>query len=195
MSVAVKSPSTTSPGPLADRLLSPGSLTTVRVSAGGDRPGWWLHNGRVRVPVSTLLRRGARRRCPVCGNGGLFRQWIRMAERCPTCGLTFERVPGQWLGSWFLNICLAQMVVVAILVVGVGVTWPDPPMVPIAVAAGLAAVGVPVAFFPWSRTLWLAIDLAMRPLDFDEGVAPGFELAEDLERLHDDDHGGHGRAA
>jgi predicted metal-binding membrane protein len=109
----------------------------------------------------------------------------------------FERVPGQWLGSWFLNICLAQSVVVAILVIGVGVSWPDPPMVAIATAAGVAAVVVPVVFFPWSRTLWLAIDLAMRPLDFDEGVAPGFELESDLERLHvegDDGHS-HGRAA
>jgi hypothetical protein len=119
-----------------------------------------------------------------------------MAPRCPTCGLTFERVPGQWLGSWFLNVCLAQAVVVLILVLGVGFTWPDPPIGPIAVAAGVAALVVPFVFFPWSRTIWLAIDLAMRPLDFDEGVAPGFEL-EELERReghkgHDD---GHGRAA
>ena len=67
-------------------------------------------------------------------------------------------------------------------------------MVPIAVAAGLAAVVVPFAFFPWSRTLWLAIDLAMRPLDFDEGVAPGFELEDDVAHLHDGEDP-HGRAA
>ena len=30
--------------------------------------------------------------------------------------------------------------------------------------------------------LWTAIDLAMRPLDFDDGVAPGWEL----EHLHDE---------
>jgi hypothetical protein len=124
-----------------------------------------------------------------------------MAPRCPTCGLVFARTEGQWLGSWFLNICLAQAVVVLILVLGVGFTWPDPPIVPIAVGAGVAAVVVPFAFFPWSRTLWLAIDLAMRPLDFDDGVAPGFELQEDLERLRGDrrdggDGGdGHDRAA
>lgn len=118
-----------------------------------------------------------------------------MEPSCPTCGLIFERVPGQWLGSWFLNICLAQTVVVAILVIGVGVTWPDPPMVAIGLGAGVAAVVVPFAFFPWSRTLWLAIDLAMRPLDFDEGVAPGFELEADLHRLRDDGDDDHGRAA
>ena len=40
----------------------------------------------------------------------------------------------------------------------------------------LAAVAVPFLFFPFSRTIWTAIDLAMRPLEFEEGVAPGFEL-------------------
>jgi len=120
-----------------------------------------------------------------------------MAPRCPTCGLVFLRVPGQWLGSWFLNVCLAQTVVVGILILGVGFTWPDPPIVAISVAAGAAALVVPFVFFPWSRTLWLAIDLAMRPLDFDDGVAPGFELELEAERLRreEDGDGGHGRAA
>ena len=120
--------------------------------------------------------------------------WVRMAPSCPTCGLVFGRVPGQWLGSWFLNVCLAQTVVVLILVLGVGFTWPEPPMALISVAACVAALGVPFAFFPWSRTLWTAIDLAMRPLEFDDGVAPGFVLQDDLERLRGET-GEHGRAA
>jgi hypothetical protein len=131
----------------------------------------------------------------VCGGSGLFRQWVRMASRCPTCGLVFARVPGQWLGSWFLNVCLAQTVVVLILILGVAFTWPNPPMALVAGAAGVAALAVPFAFFPWSRTLWLAIDLAMRPLDFDDGVAPGFELQSELEQLRGEPDDGHGRAA
>ena len=118
-----------------------------------------------------------------------------MAPRCPTCGLVFLRVPGQWLGSWFLNVCLAQTAVVLILLLGVGFTWPNPPMVLISVAAAVAALAVPFAFFPWSRTIWLAIDLAMRPLEFDDGVAPGFELQDDLDRLRGESGDDHGRAA
>jgi hypothetical protein len=41
----------------------------------------------------------------------------------------------------------------------------------------------------------MAIDLAMRPLEFDDGVAPGFELEEDLERLRGESDDGHGRVA
>jgi uncharacterized protein (DUF983 family) len=137
--------------------------------------------GRVSTPVSTMLRRGLTRRCAVCGQGRLFRQWLRMVPSCPRCGLTFARVPGHWLGSWFLNIVLAQVVVVAILIIGVATTFPNSPMGIISVIDAGAAIVVPLGFFPFSRTLWTAIDLAMRPLDFDDGVAPGFVLEADAE--------------
>jgi hypothetical protein len=106
-----------------------------------------------------------------------------MEVSCPRCGLVFGRVPGHWLGSWFLNICVAQTAVVLILILGVAATWPEPNMWIIGSAAAAAAVVVPFAFFPFSRTIWTAIDLAMRPLDFNEGVAPGFELEADRDRL------------
>lgn len=139
------------------------------------------------LSAGVMLRRGARRRCPVCGQGRLFRRWLQMVPRCPTCGFHFRRAPGQWLGSWFLNICLAQTVVVVFLVVAVAVAWPGPPSVVIIVAGVAAAVAIPLLFFPFSRTLWCAIDLAMRPLEFDDDVAPGFELAEDVAALHGGD--------
>ena len=95
----------------------------------------------------------------------------------------FRREPGQWLGSWFLNVCVVQTIVILILAVGVGVTWPTPPLLLIGTLTALSALVVPVAFFPHSRTIWVAIDLAMTPLGFDDGVAPGFELEGDAARL------------
>lgn len=106
-----------------------------------------------------------------------------MEPSCPTCGLVFGRIPGHWLGSWFLNVCLVQAVVLLVLLIGTGSTWPDPPMLAIAVGAGVAAIVTPIVFFPFTRTVWTAIDLAMRPLDYDDGVAPGFMLEEDRAAL------------
>lgn len=141
-----------------------------------DTSGTAGHTGAVALPTSTMLRRGFVKHCAVCGQGRLFRGWVRMVPACPRCGLRFQRAPGQWLGSWFLNICVAQAAVVLVLVVGVAVTFPSTPVVPLAIVDAAAAVAVPFLFFPFSRTIWTAIDLAMRPLDFDDGVAPGFEL-------------------
>lgn len=106
-----------------------------------------------------------------------------MASHCPRCAFHFNRVPGHWLGSWFLNVLVTQGVVVLILVVVGAATWPDVPVMGMTIAAGAAAVLVPLAFFPFARTIWVAIELAMRPLELDEGVAPGFELEPDIASL------------
>lgn len=130
-----------------------------------------------------MLRRGFARRCAVCGSGGLFRHWVRMAPACPRCGLRFTRLPGHWLGSWFLNIVVVQVVVVAILIIGMATTFPDTPMGTIGLIDAAAAVVVPFLFFPFSRTIWTAIDVAMRPLDLGDDVAPGYLLEDDIERF------------
>ena len=146
-----------------------------------------MHNERVALTTSTVLRRGFRKHCPVCGQGHLFQGWLRMRSVCPRCGLHFQRIPGHWLGSWFINICVAQTVVVLTLVIGVAATYPNPPMLALTILTVIGALGAPLLFFPFSRTIWCAIDLAMRPLEFDEGVAPGFELTDDMEEAHRDE--------
>jgi uncharacterized protein (DUF983 family) len=148
-----------------------------------------VQNEPVALSNATLLGRGFAKRCAVCGQGHLFRQWVRMVEVCPRCGLHFNRLPGHWLGSWFLNICVAQSVVVIILIVGVAVTYPDPPMLVLTLLTVVGALAAPVLFFPYSRTIWCAIDLAMRPLEFDDGVAAGFELEQEVEEVHREERG------
>lgn len=127
------------------------------------------------MPPLTMRRtlgRALLLRCPVCGGGDLFSRWFAMAEHCPTCGFRFHRVEGHWIGSLGMNTIVSFGALLVAVVAGVALTMPDPPLAPlIAVAVGVAVV-VPVAFFPWSRTLWSAIDLLMRPLEPDDAVDP-----------------------
>jgi uncharacterized protein (DUF983 family) len=44
--------------------------------------------------VLTAIGRGVRKRCPHCGKGALFARWAHHLERCPACGLVYERNPG-----------------------------------------------------------------------------------------------------
>lgn len=123
-------------------------------------------------PLTTgrTLGRALALRCPVCGGGGLFRRWFTMADHCPTCGFRFHRVEGHWIGSLGMNTIVSFGALLVSVVVGFLITYPDPPVLPLmAVAVGVAAL-TPVAFFPWSRTLWSAIDLLMRPLEPDDEV-------------------------
>ncbi|HEV2068902.1 MAG TPA: DUF983 domain-containing protein [Acidimicrobiales bacterium] len=101
----------------------------------------------------------------MCGQNGLFTRWFILAERCPRCGLRFERIEGHWLGAVGLNTIVSFSVLFVVVVVALVAAHPDYEPVPLAAAAVSAAVIVPLAFYPSSKTAWTAIDLAMRPLD------------------------------
>jgi uncharacterized protein (DUF983 family) len=111
------------------------------------------------------------KRCARCSSGRLFRSWFTMAERCPRCGLLFEREEGQWVGAMIVNFAVAMIALVAVLGVGLLLTWPDVPWTGLTVVAVMMVVAVPVALYPWSKTVWVAIDLLMhrseQPLEWD----------------------------
>jgi uncharacterized protein (DUF983 family) len=123
------------------------------------------------LTLPLLLRRGLTVRCPLCGGRGLFQRWFTMVDRCPRCRLRTERVEGHWLGSLGMNTIVSFAAVLLAVVVGVLLGYPDALTVAV-VGVVATAVIVPIAFFPVSRTLWSAIDLAMRPLEPDDDVDP-----------------------
>jgi uncharacterized protein (DUF983 family) len=117
-------------------------------------------------PLGTVLRRGARRRCPNCGSGDIFTAWFRMRERCPTCGLRFEREAGFFVGALFVNFAITEVLLFVWIAGTFFLALPHPRVTPLLLAgAGLIAIVVPVLCYPISKTLWAAIHLAMEPLD------------------------------
>lgn len=119
-------------------------------------------------PTTRLLWRGLRRRCPLCGASNLFERWIVMVPDCPRCRLHFERVEGHWIGAIGLNTVVSFAALLLVVAGGTFLTMPDVPLVPLVLASLLTALVMPVLFQPVSRTLWTAIDLAVRPLTADE---------------------------
>jgi Protein of unknown function (DUF983) len=90
-----------------------------------------------------------------------------MVPACPQCDLRFEREDGYWVGAVIMNTAVTEAVFGAILVAVLLSTAPDVPWVPL-VAAGLATNGIlPVLFYPFSKTLWMAVDVHFHPLGED----------------------------
>ena len=117
-----------------------------------------------------MLRRGLIRRCPRCGGGRLFRTWWSMRERCPRCGVRFVREEGYFTGVYLVNFGVV-IAVLFVMVMGVALwlgSHPDASAVPFLVAGTVIAVVVPVLFYPFARTIWAALDLAMSPMELDE---------------------------
>lgn len=109
------------------------------------------------------LLRGFGGRCPDCGSGELFRRYFSMVDDCPRCGLHFERDEGYWVGAMIVNTAFAIVVFLVIVVGGAAMSWPDVPWNALLIASIAAMLVVPVALYPISKTVWVAMDLLVRP--------------------------------
>ena len=136
-----------------------------------ERPGadpGWSPRPEVRRPPPTKRRgepgatraflRGATKRCPRCGGGRLFSNWFRIRDRCPRCGLRLEREEGGFLGAMTLNYVVTALAWVTLLVVWLVVDLPDLHVAALTIASLAVAVFVPLLFWPFSKTIWAAVD-------------------------------------
>ena len=121
---------------------------------------------------TTVIKRGTRKRCGRCGIGDLFASRYRLRRRCPGCGYRFEREPGFFLGAWFVNFMVIEIVHFAMVMVFIG--WksqhPDAGLLVPLLAGISAGIVLPILLYPWSQTVWAAIDLVMTPLELVEIV-------------------------
>ena len=124
-----------------------------------------------------MLFRAALLRCANCGQGRLFRHWFAMVPTCPRCGYRFAREEGFALGASVVNLVVCQIVAIGYLIVSIAITLPDPPAGKLAIGGLVVAIGSGLIFFPFSKTIWAAVDLTMHDTmgpSFDGGnVQPG----------------------
>jgi uncharacterized protein (DUF983 family) len=123
--------------------------------------------------VTCLFTRALRLRCPNCGGGPVFVTWSHLVPNCPVCGLGFERgEQGYWLGAYFFNLMAVETVFTVWVVGFLVLTWPSPPWELFQFTTIVLMLLVPVAFFPYSKTLFLAFDLLVRPPTEEDFVVP-----------------------
>jgi len=114
----------------------------------------------------TMFLRALRRRCPTCGGGPMFHGWFRMVDRCPNCGLRTTRgEEGYTLGALWFNLLMAEGFSTMVFVGTVIATWPSPPWDTLQYVGPLEALITPFLFWPFARSLFLAFDLCIRPVE------------------------------
>jgi uncharacterized protein (DUF983 family) len=99
----------------------------------------------------TLFQRALARRCPACGRGEISRSILQMNTNCPTCGVTFWRSEGEWMGPSVINYgaafggALATWAVLVMLECSAVVQL---------VGSAAAAIVAVLIITPWSRSFW-----------------------------------------
>ena len=112
----------------------------------------------------TMVGRALVLRCPNCGSRGLMKNWFKMVERCPTCGILIEREGNDYLsGSVLFNLVLAELIFAFVLVTYLLIVWPNVNWGTLGIVAPLGMAIAPFVLFPFSKLMWLAVDLALRP--------------------------------
>lgn len=139
------------------------------MNAGGEReivdePG---NAGQRNLPsargprLRTLLLRSLLRRCPMCGQPGIFERWFTLRTRCPRCDYAFERESGYFLGAYALNLIVAEMIPIAILI-GLFI-WADLSWIAMEAILIPLVIGLPLLLFPYARMAWMTLDLMITP--------------------------------
>lgn len=116
------------------------------------------------VSLGVTLGRAAALRCPRCGNGKQFRNLFQMHPRCSDCALRFERGPGYFLGSAYINYGLTcAIMTLSYFILHFGFGWSNRQLAP-----GLVAFCVvfPLFFFRYARSFWMGLDYWFDPTGF-----------------------------
>lgn len=96
------------------------------------------------LPLVRSLWRGARERCPACGEGPLFYRYLKVSSECGRCGHDLDQYPSDDGPAYFTILLMGHVVVLPLLLFDF--IWKAP-----------AAVVVPVVLVPLAALTLLAL--------------------------------------
>lgn len=100
---------------------------------------------------------------------------MRERDVCPSCHLKLDRGESDFfIGAYTLNLVVAELLVVVGGLLVLRSTWPDVPWDGMMYGLAGLMITAPIALYPFSRQVWLAIDLILRPAEpTDFSTPPG----------------------
>lgn len=91
----------------------------------------------------------------------MFSSWLTLKERCPRCHTLFEREDGYFVGGYAINLIVAEFLAFGIVLCLI--LFADRSTLQLQIIGALLALGLPILFFPFSRTVWIGLDLFLHP--------------------------------
>jgi uncharacterized protein (DUF983 family) len=107
--------------------------------------------------------------CPNCEQGRVLKTPFSLKEKCPVCGVRFERSEGEGTGAMMLTISLVPLPV--ILLMFFLLTRPGAPAALIVIGSMLLVIVACLIFYPLARCLWLGVTYLGGGLQTDEEYA------------------------
>jgi uncharacterized protein (DUF983 family) len=70
------------------------------IEAAATRPDIW-----------TAIKRGLAQRCPICGEGKLFRSYLKLSDRCSCCGTNLSELRADDGPAWATILIVGHLIV------------------------------------------------------------------------------------
>jgi uncharacterized protein (DUF983 family) len=115
--------------------------------------------------VWTSLKRGFRGRCPRCGEGKIFRAFLKVADRCSACGLDFTPHRADDLPAYLVIVIVGHIVVPLALMIETN--YSPPVTLQLAIYLPLTLVASLLLLQPVKGAV-VAVQWALRMHGFDE---------------------------
>ena len=106
------------------------------------------------VSMKLAARRGILGRCPCCGEGKLFRAYLKQVDNCSVCGEAFGHIRADDAAPWLTIILVGHIFVPLMLVF---VAFSTMPSWESAVIWSVIFVGLSLAILPRAKGLFIAI--------------------------------------
>lgn len=119
-------------------------------------------------PTGAAMLRGARGRCPACGEGRLFTRYLKVADHCPACGeaLHHQRADD---GPAYLTVLIVSHLGAPLLLASF-IAW-RPSAATMIWSFGIGAIVLSLILLPIMKGGMVGLQWARRMHGFDDGAA------------------------
>jgi uncharacterized protein (DUF983 family) len=117
-------------------------------------------------PLGLAVRRGFAGRCPRCGEGRLFRAYLKVVDACPACGEDYTPQRADDAPAYVTMLIVGHFIVAGI--VAAEDLWPNSPVMLDALIWTVLAAGASLVLLPRVKAALVACQWAMRMHGFGE---------------------------
>lgn len=113
------------------------------------------------VDLPLVIWRGVRQRCPRCGQGALFKAYLKQADTCVVCHEQYAHIRADDAPPWLTILVVGHIVVPLIFVVNSWYSWPNWLVI---LVWPIVTTALALAVLPRAKGIFVAIIWATRAL-------------------------------
>lgn len=120
-------------------------------------------------PLGQAMWRGALGKCPSCGEGKLFKRYLKVEDTCSVCGEDLHHHRADDLPAYLAIFIVGHVLVGAML--HMSMVWHVEPMVYLYTLVPLT-IALPLVMLPWLKGATVGLQWALRMHGFGEPYDP-----------------------